>query len=283
MLRRHPVALFLLLTLLFSLPFYALINFTSASGEGRRLYIAGLMWSPAVAALLTTWIAGLSIREIGWQWPARRYVVMSVLLPFAYGLVGYSLIWLTVQGQLSTEIYLPYARRALGMPDSPAAAVIALMMALQISVGLVLSCITALGEEIGWRGFLAPRLMQRHGFVVGNLLVGLVWGVWHYAVYFGVMYPGTPPLPFAILCFTLMVIGLSWVYGYMRQRSGSVWTAVLLHAAHNAFISPVLGLLTVETGPGTAYAVDETGYVLAALALLLGAVCIHRQRTAATQ
>lgn len=37
------------------------------------------------------------------------------------------------------------------------------------------------GEEFGWRGFLQPRLSRRYGPVIGALLVGLVWGVWHLA------------------------------------------------------------------------------------------------------
>lgn len=281
MLRRHPVALFLLLTLLFSVPFYALSNFTTATGEGRRLFIAGLMWSPALAAVLTTLLCRQSLVDIGWHWPSRRDAWGSLLIPFGYGLIAYALIWITGLGTLSSEIYLPYARRVLGLPDAPAAAVIALMLTLQLSVGLVLSCATALGEEIGWRGWLAPRLMQRYGFVLGNLCVGLIWAVWHYAVLFGKNFPGQPPLPFAITCFTLMVVGLSFVYGWMRERSGSVWTAMLLHASHNAFITPVLSLMTVETGPRTAYAMDEYGFVLAGLALLMAALVLWHRRHAA--
>jgi membrane protease YdiL (CAAX protease family) len=41
-----------------------------------------------------------------------------------------------------------------------------------------------LGEEFGWRGFAYPRLAQRHGPVVGSLVLGTVWGLWHLGMLF---------------------------------------------------------------------------------------------------
>ena len=36
----------------------------------------------------------------------------------------------------------------------------------------------SLGEEFGWRGFAYPRMAQRHGPVIGSLLLGCVWAIW---------------------------------------------------------------------------------------------------------
>ena len=38
----------------------------------------------------------------------------------------------------------------------------------------------ALGEEVGWRGYMMPRLKERFGLLNGRLLGGAVWGVWHW-------------------------------------------------------------------------------------------------------
>lgn len=46
------------------------------------------------------------------------------------------------------------------------------------------------GEEFGWRGFAYPRLADRHGPVRACLVIGAVWAVWHFAMWFT---PEGPP------------------------------------------------------------------------------------------
>ena len=282
MMRRHPVVLFLLLTFVLSLPFYLLLNLSSANAEGRRLYVTGLMWGPALAALAACVLARVPLASLGWRWPGGRAAWLGYLLPIGYGLFAYAIIWATGMGKLSTEIYLPYARRVIGLPEAPDAAIIAMMLVLQLSMGFVLNVAMGLGEEIGWRGFLGPRLVRRFGFGAGVLFTGLIWAAWHYPVLFWLNFPGEPPRPFAMACFTIMVTGLSYVYAWLRETTGSVWTAAILHGSHNAVISLVFTLLTVETGPITAYAVDEFGFMLAITSVLMAGWCgWHRARTTA--
>jgi membrane protease YdiL (CAAX protease family) len=151
-----------------------------------------------------------------------------------------------------------------------------LLVLLQSSVGFVLSCATALGEEIGWRGFLAPRLLARHGFAAGSIAAGLLWAAWHVPVLFLSNYGEETPRAFAMACFTASLVGMSFVYSWLRLRSDSLWPAVFLHASHNTFISPMLSLLTADTGD-TAWAIDEFGFGLAIVSTLL-AVWAWRRR-----
>ena len=281
MLRRHPVVLFLLLTVLFSLPFYLLLNLSFANAEGRRLYVTGLMWSPGLAAVVACLLARIPLANLGWRWPGGRLARLSYLIPIGYGLFAYGIIWATGLGRLSTEIYLPYARRVIGLPDASDGEVIAMMLALQLGMGFILNVAMALGEEIGWRGLLGPRLARRFGFGAGALFTGLIWAAWHYPVLFWLNFPGDPPKPFAMACFTVMVTGLSFVYAWLRESTGSVWTAAILHGSHNAVITPVFTLLTIETGLITVYAVDEFGFMLAITSMLMALWCWrHRARQA---
>lgn len=281
MMRRYPVVLFLLLTFVLSLPFYLLLNLSFANAEGRRLFVTGLMWGPGLAALLTCLLARIPLATLGWRWPGGRAAWLGYLIPIGYGLFAYGIIWATGMGKFSTEIYLPYARRVIGLPEVSDGAVMAMLLVLQLSMSFLLNVAMALGEEIGWRGFLGPRLVQRFGFGAGPLFTGLIWAVWHYPVLFWLNFPGDPPKPFAMVCFTIMVTGLSYVYAWLRERTGSVWTAAFLHGSHNAVISPVFTLLTVETGLITVYAVDEFGFMLAVTSVLMALWCWrHRVRQA---
>jgi membrane protease YdiL (CAAX protease family) len=133
---------------------------------------------------------------------------------------------------------------------------------LLLSVGMISGLTWALGEEIGWRGFLFPKLMARFGFKAACLLTGLVWAVWHYpGLIWGHYNAGTNPV-FATACFTVSVIAVAFILGWLRLRSGSIWPCALLHASHNLFIQALFDPLTADTGP-TPYITTEFGLGLA--------------------
>ena len=97
----------------------------------------------------------------------------------------------------------------------------------------VINVIPALGEELGWRGWLLPKLM-RLGAVPAMLISGVIWGVWHAPlVLLGYNYPDAPGWV-GVAAMSAMCILLGVVFGWVRLRSGSVWPAALAHAALNA-------------------------------------------------
>ncbi|MCJ7420872.1 CPBP family intramembrane glutamic endopeptidase [Sphingomicrobium astaxanthinifaciens] len=106
---------------------------------------------------------------------------------------------------------------ALGAPVDPGAFVIAL---------LIQTVFIALPEEIGWRGWLADRLLTRHRPIVAGLATGLIWGAWHGPKL--VMLPGL----------LLLAVGLSvlLVLAYARH-GGGIGLAALVHGSINAAIA----------------------------------------------
>jgi len=90
------------------------------------------------------------------------------------------------------------------------------------------------GEELGWRGFLAPRLRTRLSFTATALLVRLIWSAWHYPLIF-LNRPPSYPVPMAVelLNFTVGLTSATVIFNRATERSGSVWPAVLQHSAHN--------------------------------------------------
>ncbi|MCH8309175.1 MAG: CPBP family intramembrane metalloprotease, partial [Chloroflexi bacterium] len=103
---------------------------------------------------------------------------------------------------------------------------------------------------------------------------GLVWAVWHYPLIFfapEVFDFGTLPLYFAVPMFTLVLIAVSVVLGWLRLTTGSVWPAVIVHGSHNSFTLSFFNDLTSESGAAP-YIAGEVGigllvmWVIAALA-----------------
>lgn len=91
-------------------------------------------------------------------------------------------------------------------------------------------------EELGWTGFAVPTLRLRHGVLVVGLVVGTLWGAWHFLVTFwasgdatGALSPTLllPPLLFYAAVLPAFRVLLVWVY----DRSGSLPVAMLMHGS----------------------------------------------------
>jgi CAAX protease family protein len=135
----------------------------------------------------------------------------------------------------------------------------------------------SLGEEIGMRGYLQPRLMSL-GRTRALLLVGLVWATWHQVLIF--LVPAVDfPTGNLLLFFPLFygtIIAASFVFGYLRIYSGSVWPASLAHSVHNA-AWPLLGALTVTSSPVlvNVYLAGDFG-ILILIGTVIGAIWVGR-------
>jgi uncharacterized protein len=145
-----------------------------------------------------------------------------------------------------------------------------------------------LGEEPGWRGFALPRLQPLHGPLVGSVILGILWALWHLPLFWsGVWTPPTiPNIVMFILMITALTIIMTWVF---NNAKGSLLITMLMHASFNTFANrivaplfpaPILseyGLLPVLVGFGA------TALVLIALTRgRLGYQHYHPEQTAQT-
>ena len=105
----------------------------------------------------------------------------------------------------------------------------------EVAVMGLLWLVLAFGEEAGWRGFALPRLVERHGFWLASLMLGLAWCVWHYPRLLGSPYLGplSQALPLIGL-FSIQIIMSNFLICWLYFRSGrSVVAPTLFHASFN--------------------------------------------------
>ncbi|MFI7597291.1 lysostaphin resistance A-like protein [Actinoplanes sp. NPDC049681] len=94
--------------------------------------------------------------------------------------------------------------------------------------------ILAFAEELGWRGYLQPRLSFL-GERAAMLVIGLVWFAWHLPyILLTPYYHADGNRAVVLALFGGSVIAFSFLFGYLRAVSRSLWPAVLGHFAHNA-------------------------------------------------
>ncbi len=104
----------------------------------------------------------------------------------------------------------------------------------------ILAIVIAFGEEYGWRGYLQSELFKL-GRVRGVLLLGVIWGAWHWPlILMGYNYPDHPLL--GMLLMALYTTGLAVVLGYAVLRSGSVLLSAYLHALNNQVVAFIVAM-----------------------------------------
>ncbi len=263
---RNKIIVFLVLTLALSSIFYYVI---ASAGRLKSGPVMALMWSPGVAAIVTQLIFDRSLRGLGWKPGRARYLLFGYLLPVGYGLLAYGILWLTGLGSLdATELASQTSSYIAPGVRSPALLLL-IYLGIILTWGTLQSVFSALGEEIGWRGLLVPELSKVTSFTTTALISGGIWALWHYPLLLLADYHNAgAPLWFSLVCFTLLVVGGSFLYAWVRLKSGSLWPAVLLHASHNLFIQNVFTPLTRGSAL-TPYFIDEFGILLPAATILI--------------
>jgi membrane protease YdiL (CAAX protease family) len=235
---RKQIATFLILTFGISGVFYYLIISAGSLGARGWVYPFGLMWCPGIAALITTAMYQKNLRGLGWAWGKTRYQLLSYLLPIVYGAVVYGIVWASGLGGIDHGFTIDPVRF--------------------VFIGTLMSCASALGEEIGWRGFLVPRLARLTNFTRTALISGLSWAVWHWPILLLADYHSGTTWWWSLLNNTVILTTWSFAFAWLRLRSNSVWTAMILHGSLNLYIQRLFDPLTTDTGP-TEWIIGEFG------------------------
>jgi uncharacterized protein len=135
---------------------------------------------------------------------------------------------------------------------------------------------SAVGEELGWRGFALPRLQARHSALASSLIVGAAWGIYHFPLFLlgSPIRPFALFLPFAIGC-VIMSIFYTWMY---NGTGGSLLIVVLLHATTNLPLTIVYERLG-ERVVGVFWLLDAILAIIAAVLIArTGAATLSRAR-----
>lgn len=265
--RKKATFTFFIIVILLS----AVVETLICRGGPEWLYFV-LMWIPALAATVANCVSfrekveDFSVKKLfamgGFRKCKLRYILLGCLLPLVYLLIPYMVYW---------RLY----------PENFAYHGVRVMLVLKdilpvLVIGTFLSLLSALGEEIGWRGFMIPALYERLGLNKTLLISSLFWCCWHLPLLVGGGYmPGTP-LWYQLPAFVLCIFPVGVMAGLLTLESGSVWPAAFLHAAHNNYDQAVFGLIT--RGDNRMYFVSETGALTILCAWALAAILYIRAR-----
>ena len=267
----RQILTFLVLVFLFSSVPYALMIHTHHIGAGGGLVVRLVMWCPTFAALATCALNHIDLSTLGWNWKPAKYEAYGYFLPLIYAVPVYGITWIAIKGSFAIGTFETSMAASYNLTQWPRLTTWLLGVPLLATLGTIGSLANALGEEIGWRGFLLPRLVGQFGFTVGCFVSGCIWAVWHYPGLLWADYNAGTNARYALTCFTLMVIAMAFIMGWLRLKSGSLWPCAMLHASHNLFIQAILDRMTAPAGKAL-YVTTEFGF---GLVLTIGATGLY--------
>jgi membrane protease YdiL (CAAX protease family) len=239
------------------------------SSKANTALIIIMMWVPAISAILTSLMYKSKIRNFGWKLGKFRFLVYAFVLPIVTALIAYGSLWISGLTEFSTDVVVNYNWASMLGFDLPVPFIIGLLSKMLLAFPLILFAV--LGEEIGWSGFLTPKLSKISSVAVTSLIVGGCWAIWHYPAIIGGIYGYGTPLWIALPGFTLTIIGLSFLRTILRLKSGSLWTGVILHASHNLYAMEIFYNLTVKEEYAS-YLVSETGIILGIVYIIVAMI-----------
>ncbi|MES2178999.1 MAG: CPBP family intramembrane glutamic endopeptidase [Gemmatimonadota bacterium] len=265
---------FLALTAALAAVFATLILHSGHLATGRWLFVQAGMWCPGIAALVVSRLRRRPLSEIGWHWP-WRFQIAAWALPIGFSIAVYSLAWSI--GVIGFPNHRTVASIAtdFGWTGAPVPIVVGAFGMLTVTVGLAPALASALGEEIGWRGYLVPELARITSFRATALISGCVWALWHLPIILFADFHGEGARWVDVLSFTTFVMSAAVLCAWIRVASGSVWPAAMLHATQNIAVQDVLDPLAVMS-PHSHFFVGDFG-ILPSLGALAAAVVVWRR------
>lgn len=230
-----------------------------------------IMLSVGVATVLTCLIRKQKLSTLGWGWGDWKYQWLSYGLPLLIAILAYGIIWSTGLGGWFNPDFVQQQAQDYNLGHWNTAGIIIIHLLLTASYSFIISLPAALGEEMGWRGFLVPELAKFMPFTSVALVSGFIWAAWHLPVFLLGFYgaEGTP-LYYQLFFFFLLLMSNSVTMTYLRLKSDSLWTAVLFHASGNVFMQKFFAPLTLYNEK-TAWFADEFGAVPALVAFVVAA------------
>lgn len=191
-------------------------------------------FAPAFAAFVVRkWVTREGFADAGLrlnlsQW---RYYLVGWLLPLV--VVGCIVVLAPLLGLGKADLTMVRGVKTILPPGTPVPHIPSLWIA---ATGLTLfavpGAVFSFGEEFGWRSYLQMRLFPQQP-VLSAVVTGLIWSFWHFPVLIrGYAFPDNPYS--GLVVFTVSGVLLSIIFGWLRLRTGSIWSSSLAHAATNA-------------------------------------------------
>ena len=195
--------------------------FTAHFGELSRTspFFYAAVWAPNVAAITLSatrggWPAVKDLFSRLFRWRVAPWVWLAAIAFYPALMFVVQLVGLAFGGTLaSADAWLHAAVGVFSLPS------------------LLLG---PLGEELGWRGYLLPRLLERMRPAAAALVVGVIWMIWHIPAFLASGLPQSGMVfPIFLVAGVALSVFVTWLF--VNARQSILIAGILPHAIANAY------------------------------------------------
>lgn len=231
---------YIALTLLVSWIIEGFIIYRGGFNNVSIVWIVVLMWTPGIIGLLFRFIyrdwVDFPIKIAGFKW-----WIFVLMLSFILTGIPFFISW--ISGVNGFTLYDFSDSRWFDIGG------VWLALAIMIPSRIIIQSLFGLGEELGWQGYLVPKLIE-HGAKRPFLTQAIIWSLWHspLLLFGGYAVANSSWMIVSVISYWFMISSLGMMISRITQKTQSVWLAAFFHGSHNFFIQQWWPMWTVAGG-----------------------------------
>jgi len=194
-----------------------------------------------IAVLIMSKVFNAPVQRLDWNKFSVRWLILALfLMPLVIHIVCLPLMVFLNNGRLPWQSWLIANKD--GMYNSPdslgwgrlTSSRLILRIFINAFAGVIIVSLLAFLEEIGWRAWLLPRLIEKFDIKKGVLIGAVVWALWHVPfMWSGIIYIKNVPANLVALINPLGIIGAGIVINWFWIKTKSIWIVCIAHGALN--------------------------------------------------
>jgi len=231
----------LVYALSWSIQYGVIATYGNPENPAARPWLLVVMFTPALVTLAFAFFSREARARIVWKprWRMIPLLIVGFAIPT---LIAFATLAIVVATDIGKSGWFAFAPSGVAISGGPwllgkgvqGWPLFAANVLVTGGCFAAFNALAAIGEELGWRGFLQGELVAKLGVSRGIVLLGLIWSFWHLpALLAGYNYPDHPLLG-AFVLFPLQLVAASFFFGWLTTRSGSFWCAAVAHGAVNS-------------------------------------------------
>jgi len=240
---KKRLIIFIALTIILAWIVFLLVPICGLTyGSGASVVILAVaMFMPALSNLITRLITKEGFGNMYLRPHAKGHVKAYLLLyfgPTVLLLLSGAIYFLIFPGSFDPELTtLKGMVASSGKQGLTASTLLIVQVLIFVVTGPIVNIIPTMGEELGWRGYLLPKLRMFLSDRAALIITGAIWGIWHLPVIvmghnYGTGYWGYPVLGILTMIVFCVVLGI--IEGYISIKLESAIPAAMIHSTVNA-------------------------------------------------
>lgn len=225
-LKKYEIIVYLITTFLFTWIFW-IIAFTSTTLNGSFRIIGSFI--PSIMSIIFT---GYYYGKTGIKKLLRKLTIWKFNPLFYVFVFFYTVISIYIPSFICSVVGINYKIHinnhiSIFQLTSPVTIIIC-FFAIVIFGG-------PLGEELGWRGFILPKLQEKINPLTSSIILGVIWTSWHIPMF----YFHVSGYDIGFISYLLETIRLSILFTWLYNRTKSSLLIVILYHSFDDFVMSI--------------------------------------------